>query len=135
MIYQSIVFLVAAVVGGGTVSGAAEPIGRSYYVDAASRIVRGLDRDGDGQLSREEWAAMATARPTSDPTGMLTAVNGIFDLYDFNRDHFVTADELATQYLYSFDCLDLNHDGRLSDEEASHGIEGRCDPQNPRSTR
>jgi Ca2+-binding EF-hand superfamily protein len=118
----------------------AEPISRSYYIDGANQIVRGHDTDRDGRLSRHEWAAMvargfSTVESVSNSQEALADVTSLFDLYDLNRDQFIAAAELATQYLYTFDCLDLNHDGRLSDEEASHGIEGHCNPPDPRSAR
>jgi hypothetical protein len=111
---------------------------RSYYVDGSAQIVRGHDANGDGRLSGGEWAAMARAamaggEEASNEEDVLAIFADTFGLYDLDRDQFVTADELATQYLHTFDCLDANRDGSLSGEEQRRGIEERCNAPDPRA--
>jgi len=71
---------------------------------------RTLDKDKNGQLSLQEFQAVAAAR-----TAQLSA-NALQQL-DANKDGKISPAEFKSQPLGAFDRIDLNKDGTLSADE------------------
>lgn len=87
-----------------------------------------FDRDGDGQLSRDEVFAV-TAR--FDPTAKREDVDKQFDLADTNKDNFLSYNEFvdtlgnqmaAEALAVAFSRFDRNADGKLDAAELRRGF-------------
>jgi len=78
---------------------------RLDYGGEMERRFRALDRDGNDQLSQDEW-------PRQDSR---------LQLLDRNRDGVITSSEFSEGMLNRFDQMDLNRDGTVtSDEEREY---------------
>jgi hypothetical protein len=91
------------------------------------------DLDGDGRLSRFEWAAMISHTwPEQPPEPNLSnyrqtrqAVLAMFDEQDGDRDGYLSLGELVREPLAQFACMDRNRDGRISHREIWRAM-SRC---------
>jgi Ca2+-binding EF-hand superfamily protein len=77
-----------------------------------------LDKDHDGFISKEELGKFfqALSEVQNQATGGVE-VDNLFQKYDKNKDGKITAEELGNEKL--FKALDLNHDGSITREEAA----------------
>jgi EF hand domain-containing protein len=106
----ALIFLVlAAGLSAGQNRVAQERQGRHPNFD---RLLKRIDADGDGRISKEEWNKRSQ----------------LFDRIDQNHDGFLTRDETRTamreraekrqeRRVRGFETLDKNHDGQISREE------------------
>ena len=69
-----------------------------------------LDKDKNGQLSFEEFRAVAAGRMAQLPANAMQQL-------DANKDGKISAAEFKTPALSAFDRIDLNKDGTLSPDE------------------
>jgi Ca2+-binding EF-hand superfamily protein len=103
---------------------------KDQYEEWLSRI----DTDGDGQVTREEWAAHQAAgfnRVDADHDGKLTMAEmhaalkpqreseaaKVFQRWDSNKDGFVTREEFLGRDFPGFKMLDTDGDGNITADE------------------
>ena len=106
---------------------------RDALVASYSAMFKKTDTDGDGKISRMEWAAMVDASPMlqsaglseAQRDGLRAALMAGFDQNDSDKDGNLTLDELMAKPLVRFACLDANHDGKVTQAEMDAGLE-RC---------
>ena len=104
---------------------------RTGLVASYTAMLKRVDSDGDGRVSRMEWAAMVDASPMLQSTslseaqrnGLRTALMAGFDQNDSDKDGELTLDELVAGPLVRFACLDANHDGKVTQAEADAGMD------------
>ena len=104
---------------------------RTGLVASYTAMVKRIDSDGDGKVSRMEWAAMVDASPMLQSTslseaqrnGLRTALMAGFDQNDSDKDGSLTLDELMAKPLMRFACMDANHDGKVTQAEAEAGMD------------
>lgn len=121
-------------------SGAAKPLDDDTRenVIAQTRSVFGYwDHDHDGRLNQAEVEAMAAAGFPLFDTGPPPNVKseelerirqelfGYWRSQDTNRDGYLTLGEMLKVPLATFKCMDVNHDGKRSQEEIVGGMQ-RC---------
>ncbi|MBV9527340.1 signal transduction protein [Sphingomonas sp.] len=78
------------------------------FVAKQSARIMAADTDGDGKVSRAEWAAVA--RGGQDPSRL-------FDRMDANHDGYLDAAEIRAALTQRFRRLDANGDGIVTPEE------------------
>jgi Ca2+-binding EF-hand superfamily protein len=112
---------------------------REKIISTFSEVLKAWDRNGDGQLSRSEVEAMvnksfrrmAQSIPAGEVHPELEAQRQqIADHYiaqDTNKDGYLSLSELVKEPLANFDCMDADHDGKLSKSEERSVID-RCAP-------
>lgn len=83
-----------------------------FQAAGRQRMLR-ADANGDGKISKEEWAA-ARKNAKRDPARM-------FGRLDANGDGLLEASELNTLLARRFQRLDADGDGRLTQEERQAG--------------
>jgi Ca2+-binding EF-hand superfamily protein len=71
-----------------------------------------LDTNHDGQLSMQEFLAIATVRPNQTPQQLVQQ-------FDTNHDGKISAQEFRAVRLQIFDKADTNHDGVITPAEAA----------------
>jgi Ca2+-binding EF-hand superfamily protein len=111
---------------GGGPGGGRGPGGRG---DPVQMIMR-ADANGDGKVTREEFADAQFARMDRNkdgvidakdfegmPDGMAERVKGMVMRADANGDGKVTKEELVKATTPMFDRFDTNHDGAITKEE------------------
>lgn len=103
---------------------------KDQYEEWLSRI----DTDGDGQVTREEWAAHQAAgfdRVDADHDGKLTLAEmysalkpqreaeaaKVFQRWDLNKDNFVTREEFLGRDFPGFKMLDTDGDGNITADD------------------
>lgn len=107
---------------------------RANIVDGYRQLLAAYDHDGDGRLSRVEWQAMVdiafpplpgTSESTRNDNEPRASSLGLHQFWDADKDGFLTLEELTRPAFASFDCMDGDHDGRLTQTETFSGME-RC---------
>ena len=110
---------------------------RDNLIAGYTSVLKAWDKDSDGRLSQTEVSAMVNEffRRTSEYksggkfTKDLERDRQMFLSYyasqDANKDGYLSLDEFLKKPLASFDCLDDDHDGTVSREDAFRGI-GKC---------
>ena len=106
---------------------------RAGLIASYERLVKRIDTDGDGKVSRAEWSVMVDASPMlqslsisqAQRDGLRAALMAGFDQNDSDHDGFLTIDELLAKPLFRFACLDANHDGKISQAEMAANMD-RC---------
>ena len=98
------------------------PMERADLVEMFGTMIRAMDRDHDGRVSRAEWLARMTGTRDNDraiPIRMAfdAPPEQVFRNLDSNTDGLLTAEELGHGMLATFDCLDADHDGSLQPAE------------------
>jgi len=100
-------------------------------------IIKHTYKDGEGKLSRSEahtmfdsffrGIAQSNADGQAHPELMTQRqeMSGFYARQDTNQDGYLTLDELLTGPLATFDCMDVNHDARVTKEEVLGGM-NRC---------
>ena len=124
-------FLLTAVAAKPHAAAAPDTSTRAGLVASYTAMVKRIDSDGDGKVSRMEWAAMVDASPMLQSQGLSEAQrNGLraalmagFDQNDSDKDGSLTLDELMAKPLVRFACMDANHDGKVTQAEADAGID------------
>lgn len=109
---------------------------RTGLVASYTAMVKRIDSDGDGKVSRMEWAAMVDASPMLQSTslseaqrnGLRAALMAGFDQNDSDKDGELTLDELMAKPLMRFACMDANHDGKVTQAEAEAGMDKCSQP-------
>ena len=102
---------------------------RDELVHNLSAQIARADRDGDGRLSRDEWqAVLKHDLPTMSDADLRRIAERDFGYYDRNRDGYIDAPELAGPSLAGFDCLDTDHNHRLSTAELAAAERATCLP-------
>jgi len=104
---------------------------RTGLVASYTAMVKRIDSDGDGKVSRSEWATMVDAAPmlqsqglsAAQRDGLRAALMAGFDQNDSDRDGSLTLDELMAKPLMRFACMDANHDGKVTQAEAEAGMD------------
>jgi len=104
---------------------------RTGLVASYTAMVKRIDSDGDGKVSRMEWATMVDAAPMlqsqglseAQRDGLRAALMAGFDQNDSDRDGSLTLDELMAKPLMRFACMDANHDGKVTQAEAEAGMD------------
>lgn len=104
---------------------------RTGLVASYEAMLKRIDGDGDGKVSRMEWAAMVDASPMLQSTSLSEAQRNSlraalmagFDQNDSDKDGELTLDELMAKPLMRFACLDANHDGKVTQAEAEAGMD------------
>lgn len=102
---------------------------RGGVVSGTELILVSWDEDKDARLSRTEWTRMADGAARRDAAGgssLRSAAGKYFTADDTDRDGFLTREELLRPVLATFDCLDSNRSGILSDAEISRGGTADC---------
>jgi hypothetical protein len=89
-------------------------LARATALNQNRQIFAQLDRDGNGVLSPEEFAALVGQPQTPDVTSELQR-------FDQNRDGKVTIVEHRAATLVNFDKLDTDFDGIVTDAEMQAG--------------
>jgi len=126
---MAVLFLLAA--AAAAKPHAAPPETRDALVASYTKMFNHIDTDGDGKVSRAEWAAMVDASPMlqslslsqAQRDGLRAALMAGFDQNDSDKDGFLTLDELMAKPLVRFACLDANHDGKVTQAEAEAGMD------------
>jgi hypothetical protein len=110
---------------------------RERLVSNMRLVLKSWDKDGDGKLSRSEVKTMVDASfrrmAQSIPAGQAhpeleiqrQEMLGFYASQDTNRDGYLTLDELLKGPLAIFACADVNHDDKVTKEEALGGFD-RC---------
>ena len=88
---------------------------RLDYGGEMERRFRTLDRDGNDELTQDEW-------PRQDSR---------LQLLDRNRDGKITSSEFSEGMLDRFDQMDLNRDGTVTSDEEREFREARARGQTP----
>ena len=109
---------------------------RTGLVASYTAMLKRIDTDGDGKISRMEWAAMVDASPMLQSTSLSEAQrNGLrlalmagFDQNDSDKDGELTLDELMAKPLMRFACMDANHDGKVTQAETEAGMDKCSQP-------
>ena len=80
-----------------------------------------LDKDHNGELSQEEMNGFSRAlnEAQAQATGGVE-VNNLFEKYDKNKDGKITAEEMGNERI--FKSLDLNRDGEITRAEADTAL-------------
>ena len=93
------------------------------------RLLREGDKNSDGKLSREEFAAASRGRPVEQAPaapgapgapgarGNLPNPRDVFDRFDRNKDGKLDKDEAPERMRENFDRVDRNSDGSVDAEE------------------
>jgi Ca2+-binding EF-hand superfamily protein len=114
---------------------------REDMIAGMTAVLHSWDKDADGKLSRAEVAVMideffrrvaketSGARMTADLQKQRQEFLGFYASQDTDRDGYLTLDELLKGPLATFDCMDENRDGKVSQEEMFSGLE-RCPSTN-----
>lgn len=124
-------FLLAAATAKPHAAAAPDTSTRTGLVASYTAMLKRIDSDGDGKVSRMEWAAMVDASPMLQSTslseaqrnGLRSALMAGFDQNDSDKDGELTLDELMAKPLVRFACMDANHDGKVSQAEAEAGMD------------
>ena len=110
---------------------------REHVVAGMAAVLRSWDKDGDNKLSRVEVAGMVDqfirraakyargGKMTADLEKQRQEFLNLYESEDSDDDGYLTLDELLKEPLATFDCMDSNHDGKVSKEEVFSGME-RC---------
>jgi Ca2+-binding EF-hand superfamily protein len=110
---------------------------REHMISNFRLVLKSWDSDGDGKLSRaevqtmvnESFRRMKQSVKDGQTHPELEAQRQEFLVFyasqDTNGDGYLTLEELLKGPLASFDCMDANHDGKVSQEEVFSGME-RC---------
>ena len=97
------------------------------FISRQSQRMMAADTDGDGKISRAEFAAQAQARGgTHDPAR-------IFDRLDINHDGYLDKGEIHAALEQRFQRLDANKDGVITAEERA-AMRGRGHRQDGEAT-
>jgi Ca2+-binding EF-hand superfamily protein len=103
----------------------AQGITMDQFVARQSARIMAADTDGDGRVSRAEFAALASMRAGKagrDP-------ERLFDAMDSNHDGYLDKDEIRSVLEKRFRRMDLNGDGILTPEERMAGRPRRNQPE------
>ena len=100
-----------------------------FGADAAKRRFGALDKNSDGKLSKEEYAAGATPEKRKRTRKMDDAAIPAFASVDKDKDEFLSETEFVAAHeklganaaSLRFGSLDKNSDGKLSKEEYAAG--------------
>ncbi len=95
------------------------------FVARQTARIMAADTDGDGRVSRAEFAALASMRAgkaARDP-------ERLFDAMDSNHDGYLDKDEIRSVLEKRFRRMDLNGDGILTPEERMAGRPRRNQPE------
>ena len=115
----------------------AQDSSREDLVCGYTTVLKTWDRDRDGRLNQLEVAAMvneffqrvAKTSPEGKMTDDLEKQRQMFLSFyasqDTDKDGYLTIEEFLKLPLASFDCLDEDHDGKISRDDAFKGI-NRC---------
>lgn len=87
-------------------------VSRAEY--AAARMARfdKLDRNGDGAISRDDFGRLIRLAPR-----LARRIDALLAAADTNYDGRISRAEYAAMPMPLFDRLDLNHDGRIDGQE------------------
>ena len=133
MRYAVALFGIFVLLGSG---GIAKPLSgdtRDNIVTGMTLILKSWDEDRDGKLSMAEVQGMVDAffaRVAKDVSGGKMTPDlerqrqeflRFYANQDTNHDGYLSLYELLKQPLAAFDCMDANHDGKLSKDALSSG--------------
>lgn len=101
-----------------------KPVGIDFatFAQAATARLMKADANGDGKLSKDEYASIAKARSAKNDGSRM------FDRMDANHDGVLDAAEINVLLAHRFARLDANHDGILTAEERQAMRGGAADP-------
>ncbi|WP_304190444.1 EF-hand domain-containing protein [Phenylobacterium aquaticum] len=88
-----------------------------FKTAAADRMLRRLDTNKDGRISKAEVKAMIDRRAGFGPPDAAQRMQARFAKQDANHDGFLTRAEIEAGARKRFDEADTNHDGWLSRDE------------------
>lgn len=126
-------FFLAAAAARPHAAAAPDTSTRAGLVASYTAMLKRIDSDGDGKVSRTEWAAMVDASPMlqsgslsqTQRYGLRAGLMAEFDRDDSDKDGLLTLDEMLAKPLFRFACLDSNHDGTVSQTETAANMD-RC---------
>ena len=102
---------------------------RDEVVQNLTNWVAEADQNRDGRLDKIEWQALVRRDfPDTTEADRRRSADRDFAYYDRNGDNFIVPGELSAVSLVGFDCLDTDHDGRLSATEQVAAGEATCVP-------
>ena len=107
---------------------------REHMVAGMSMVLKSWDKDGDSKLSHAEVQGMVDegfrriaidasgGKMTADLEKQRQEFLGFYASQDTNRDGNLSLQELLKGPLASFDCMDSNHDNKVSQDEVFIGM-------------
>ena len=110
-----------------------EQLGEHPTKEVLDAMVREADADGDGEINFHEFLLMMAKKDSTDKDEIMSA----FEMFDKNKDGFISADELRTvmeslgEMLTEADIdnmmkvADQDDDGRVSFEEFAFMMRGK----------
>ena len=107
---------------------------REHMVTGMGLLLKSWDKDGDSKLSNGEVQVMVDASfremAKDASVGGMTAelekqrkqMLGFYASQDTNRDGYLSLQELLRAPLANFNCMDSDHDDKVSQEEVFRGM-------------
>jgi len=86
-----------------------------------------LDRNGDGQVSFDEFAAFMGQNPSARGPDLFERESDLFARIDADKSGTISRDEwkrfdMSPEAAEDFDALDTNHDNQISADEWHHNL-------------
>jgi Ca2+-binding EF-hand superfamily protein len=110
---------------------------REAMATGFAKMLHNWDKDGDGKISANELVIMiGDAFPSkyyaseADAQSVREGALADYKDQDLDKDGFLTLSELLKEPMATFDCIDVNHDGVLQQDEIDSGV-SRCGSDAP----
>lgn len=113
-----LIFLAEACVEG---AGARNAVSRSDFIKEFQNLFTMSDKDSDGFLDKLEYAAIYKAPPEIEPSDFDLELD--FSKSDVSGDGVLSMEEFILDEVKTFDCLDLNHDQIITDDEIGESLD------------